>query len=121
MIVALLAVPLSLQIAVADAVPSWDVTPSCRGAAEAGYMRQGDERLQTCVDSENRARDQLKGQWSSFEAGDRARCVQSIRWFEPTYTELASCLEIAKSAREGPPKGADGTTGSAIRVAPAGR
>lgn len=119
-LVALLAVPLGLQLAVADTVPSWDVTPSCRGAAEAGFMLPDDDRLKTCIESENRTRDQLKDQWSSFEAGDRARCVQSIRWFAPTYTELVSCLEMAKFARERPPKGAE-TTGSATRAAPATR
>jgi hypothetical protein len=120
MIKTLLAAPLTLQLVGADAVPIFDVTPSCRGAAAAGYMQQGDERLRTCIDSEKRTRDQLKDQWSSFEASDRARCVQSIHWFEPTYTELASCLEMAKSVREGPPKGAE-TTGSATRVTPARR
>ena len=69
MFVPLLAVPLAVQmIAAAEGVPKLDVTASCRGAAEAGYVTTTQERLQNCIDSEHRTRDQLDKNWASFPA-----------------------------------------------------
>ena len=38
--------------------------------------------------SEQKTRDKLAGEWSSFTATDRIKCVESIKWSEPTYSEL---------------------------------
>jgi hypothetical protein len=98
--IALLTLPATLQAAVAaDGVPKWDVTGSCRGAASAGYIEQTKDRLQRCLDSEQRTRKRLESEWSSYPAQDRVDCIRSISWFEPTYTELAACLRMAKDAR----------------------
>ncbi len=52
------ALPLAAQlIAVADGVPKLDVTPSCRGAAKAGYISTTEDRLKSCLDSEMRTRE----------------------------------------------------------------
>jgi len=81
--------------AVADSVPSWDVTASCRGAAEAGYTQDTDANLKRCLDSEQRTREQLNKNWSTFPAADRIKCVKT-QTFSPTYTELATCLEMKR-------------------------
>ncbi len=94
-------------IVVADQVPKLDVTPSCRGAAAAGYIQQGVERLQTCINSENRTRDDLATKWATFPAADRAYCVATVKGFSPTYTELATCLEMQQYAREAKKNGPD--------------
>jgi hypothetical protein len=100
MLIRLIAIPLMVStIAVADAVPKLDVTPSCQGAAAAGFVQQTQERLQQCIDSENRTRDKLQKDWATFSATDRAYCLTSIKAFAPTYTELATCLEIRRDAR----------------------
>ena len=100
MVVRLFAWPLAAHlVAVADGVPKLDVTPSCRGAAQAGYIATTDERLKSCVDTEHRTRDQLDKTWSGFPAGDRAWCVSSIKGFQPTYSELATCLEMKRDLR----------------------
>ena len=96
MFVRLAALPLALQLIAADGVPKLDVTPSCRGAAEAGYVASTPEMLKSCLGKEQSARDQLDKTWSSFPAADRASCVSSIKGFEPTYTELATCLEMKR-------------------------
>jgi hypothetical protein len=74
-------------------VPNWDVTASCRGAAEMAQAGQAGERQKSCFESENRARERLAADWSTFPAEDRTKCIKSIEWFNPTYTELAACLE----------------------------
>jgi hypothetical protein len=100
MFIALLTLPVTMQAAVAaDSVPNWDVTGSCRGAASAGFIDQTKDRLQRCLDSEQRTRKKLESEWSSYPAQDRTDCIRSIRWFQPTYTELAACLRMAKDAR----------------------
>jgi len=86
-----------------NGVPSWDVTASCRAAAEVTYAGQGGDRQKSCFESENRAREKLVADWATFPAEERARCIKSIEWFSPVYTELAACLEMygdVKRARE---------------------
>ena len=88
MIIPHLAVPIAVYVTVADGLPNWDVTASCRGAASAGYVAQSEERLKSCLASEQNTRDKLAREWSSFTATDRIKCVESIKWSEPTYSEL---------------------------------
>lgn len=104
MFVPLFAASLVIQVAAVDAVPHWDVTASCKGAAAAtGEGEQAKARLKGCLDSEERTRVKLVTDWSSFAAADRAKCIRTIQWFEPTYTELAACLEMGRDAKTGEP------------------
>jgi len=94
------ALPLAAQlIAVADGVPKIDVTPSCQGAAKSGYISTTEGRLKSCIDSEMRTRQKLEEEWSKYPAGDRSDCYASIRHFNPTYVELATCLEMRRDLR----------------------
>src|SRR4030095_10449916 len=45
------------RAAVADSVPSWDLTASCRAAGLAGYSQTPDDRVKSCLASEQRARE----------------------------------------------------------------
>jgi hypothetical protein len=102
MFIPFLVAPLVLQSAVSDTVPNWDVTASCRGAAvAAGPGEAGEQRLKGCLDSEQRTREKLQSDWTSFPSTDRINCIRSIQWFEPTYTELAACLEMGRDAKTG--------------------
>ena len=86
------------RAAVADSVPSWDLTASCRAAGSAGYSQTPDERVKSCLASEQRTREQLNKDWSTFPAADRIGCVKSLT-FSPTYTELLTCLEMRRDVR----------------------
>ena len=86
-------------------LPTWDVTPSCRGAANAGYVAKSSDQLKNCIDREQRTRQQLEGAWSTFPILDRNECIQSIKWFEPTYSELATCLEMRTQVKSTPELG----------------
>ena len=102
LMIAIAAVPVGMWFssseATADSVPSWDVTTSCRGAAEAGYVQETSANLKRCLDSEQRTREQLNKDWSTFPAADRIRCVKT-QTFSPTYSELATCLEMKRDLR----------------------
>jgi hypothetical protein len=85
------------RAAVADSVPSWDVTASCRAAASIAHSETGG-RSQSCLASEQRTRDELTKYWSTYPAEDRIGCVKSLT-FSPTYTELVTCLEMRRDVR----------------------
>jgi hypothetical protein len=100
--------PLAVQlIAAADGVPKLDVTPSCRGAAKAGFIATTEDRLKSCIESEQRTREQLEKTWSNFPAADRTWCISSIAGFQPTYSELATCLEMKRDLKKAGPAETD--------------
>jgi hypothetical protein len=78
------------------AVPTFDVTPSCRTGVSEGVRND----IQTCLDSEKNAREQLVKQWNDFPPTDRTLCTQaSSMGGSPTYTELITCLEMQRDVR----------------------
>ena len=83
-----------------DGVPNWDMKASCRAAAEVAFAGQTGVREKSCFESENKTREKLVADWSTFPAEERTRCIKSVEWFSPTYTELAACLERKRKARE---------------------
>ena len=93
-----LAVPIALHLiaAASGGVPTLDVRPSCLAAAKAEIATT--DRLQTCMADEQSAHDQLVKTWTKFNDADRAACVATMMDFEPTYTELLTCLEMAGEA-----------------------
>jgi hypothetical protein len=86
------------SVAVSGSVPSWDVTASCRAAASIAYGQTPAERLTSCLATEQRTREELTKNWTTFPAEDRIGCVKSLT-FSPTYTELMTCLEMRTHAR----------------------
>jgi hypothetical protein len=87
------------RAAEADSVPSWDLTASCRAAASAGYSETPSERVKSCLASEQRTREEITKNWSTFPAADRIGCVKSLT-FSPTYTELLTCLEMRRDVKK---------------------
>jgi hypothetical protein len=84
---------------VADTVPTFDVNPSCRAAAAVTGASK--DRMDTCLQSEQRARDQIAREWSQFTPAARSRCTQTATvGGSPTYTELITCLEMARESKE---------------------
>src|SRR5262245_12331340 len=87
------------RTAVADGVPSWDLTASCHAAGSLGRSDETpDERKKICLATERRTREELNKNWSTFPAADRIACVKSLT-FSPSYTELATCLEMRRDVR----------------------
>ena len=123
MIASLAALPLAAQlfVTVADTVPTFDVAPSCRAAASVTGASQ--DRLQTCMQSEQRARDLIVKHWDQFTAADRRNCALTASvGGSPTYTEMVTCLEMARDTRNPAgqtetlaPLPAPSTSGMAIR------
>ena len=115
------AVPLlATVLLVADGPPAFNVEPNCRAATERASPTGN---VSVCLRKENEARDVIARDWAGFKPADKAQCVSlSTKGGKPTYTELLTCLEMAKESRalraKGDPlympanPGAGGTTGS---------
>ena len=78
---------------VADSVPVFDVKKICQGREiEAVFAGRNAE---SCIQSEEATRDQLKKSWGEFSAKDKVGCVATAKiGGSPSYTELITCLEI---------------------------
>ena len=89
--------------------PTYNVEPSCRGAA---VQQVPGANVEICMRKENDAHAQLVKQWSEFSAADRSYCVPlSSVGGRSTYTELLTCLELAKAVRLLRAEQKAGTTG----------
>jgi hypothetical protein len=92
----------STGIAVAQGVPTIDIGPSCRAAAKVSTAGMQQD-YESCVKSEDSAREALVKQWNTFLAADRGSCYRLTTTGTPgTYTELLTCLEMKRDARKLP-------------------
>src|SRR5262249_50089804 len=109
MISLLPAMALRAAVLVADNVPTLHLTPSCPASADGILGVKQD--IETCIRSENEARDEIAKQWNQFSPGDRTSCASltTMGGTGGTYTELLTCLEMKRDVRKLPNQG--GTVG----------
>ena|ERR1700689_5339845 len=93
-----------LLMPVTDGVPVLNVEPVCQGIAQQGGVSFHGPAMakekQDCIQSEQDVRGELVKQWSNFSAADRVSCVNEARMGgESSYTELLTCLEMARDVR----------------------
>ncbi len=93
-----------LMMPVADSVPTLNVEQVCQGIAQQGGVTFHDsavgEEKQNCLDSEKAIRDQLVKEWPSFTLPDKTACTNELKMGgELSYTELLTCLEMARDVR----------------------
>ena len=101
---AALALGAQLIMPVADGVPVLNVEQVCEGIAQQGGVTFHDpavaQEKKNCLESERAVREELVKQWSSFNAADKISCVNESRMGgESSYTELLTCLEMARDVR----------------------
>jgi hypothetical protein len=95
---------LHLVMPVSDGVPTLNVDQVCQGIAQQGGVSFHDndiaEEKKNCLDSEQATRDELVKQWSSFAAADKSACTNEAQMGgDSSYTELLTCLEMARDVR----------------------
>ena len=88
---------LPLAIAASDAVPRFNIEPTCKGGLGSPGLN---ERYSQCISEENAARTKLEANWSKYPAGDRANCARTAGMASPSYVELLTCLEMDADARQ---------------------
>lgn len=91
-----LALLLPLVVTVSDAVPRFDVEPSCKGGLNSPGLN---ERYSQCLAEEKQAQQQLEQTWATWNVGDRVQCTGTARMGAPSYVELLTCLQMARDAR----------------------
>jgi hypothetical protein len=99
-----LALGAQLVMPVSDSVPTLNVEQVCQGIAQQGGVTFHDPAIaqekKDCLDSEQSTRDELAKQWSTFSAADKTACTNESRMGgESSYTELLTCLEMARDVR----------------------
>jgi DNA repair exonuclease SbcCD ATPase subunit len=85
-----------------DDIPTLDVRPVCRGIAMQGELEEGLQQtsFEQCVKSEQETREQIKKEWSTFSTADKSHCVALANTGgESSYTELITCMEMARDVR----------------------
>lgn len=99
----------AIAVAAAQPIPAFDIERHCREIA-ARSAPIGD--VEPCLRDEREARARLVAEWERFAPADRAHCLQLARiGVDPTYTELLTCLDVAREARAARSKGQGETTG----------
>lgn len=100
------ALVLGVQIVmpIVDSVPNLNVDQVCDGIAKQGGVTFRDPAIaqekKNCIDSEQVIRAEIAKQWSTFSPADRTSCVNESRMGgESSYTELLTCLEMARDVR----------------------
>jgi len=102
---ALAAALVGLGISAAGAqaqVPTINIDETCRIASQVTVSLTGSSAandLDICLKGEKEAREQMVKNWSSFEASDRAGCIQPNAYL-PSYIEWLTCFEMNKQVRE---------------------
>jgi hypothetical protein len=86
-----------LVMPVADGVPKFDMARSCKLDVAATAGLTVDQSVKTCMRDEQKARQQLAGQWSKFKPANRASCTsQESIGGTPSYVSLQTCLQMSQ-------------------------
>ena len=89
-----------LVMPVADRVPKFDIARSCKLDVAATAGLSVDQSTKSCVNDEQKAKEQLAGQWSKFPAPGRASCTsQESIGGTPSYVSLQTCLQMSQGTR----------------------
>jgi hypothetical protein len=79
---------------IADNVPNLNVARECQAEVD------NQQSQKSCIDDENRMRQQLEKEWQSFDAVDRRQCGQEAAMGgASSYAEFLTCLEMAQDTR----------------------
>ena len=84
-------------------VPTIDIQETCRAAAGVMVNLMGgsttENDIKICLETENKAHDQMVKDWSTFQASDREGCIDR-RAYLPSYVEWLTCFDMNKVVRE---------------------
>jgi len=72
----------------------------CAAAAAPSEKGGPDLAFSQCVQSEQAMRQKLVNEWSTFLPTEKTNCIGEQMGGMASYTDLVSCLEMAKDARQ---------------------
>jgi hypothetical protein len=104
-------------------VPTVDIQKTCQAAAGVTVSLLGgsstEQDIKGCLDSEQRARDQIIKDQATFSSLDESRCMRANVYL-PSYVEWLTCLEMERDVRKltaGQPSTSSTTTLPKVRPA----
>ena len=84
-------------------VPFIDIQKTCKAAAGAMVRLMGgttnEQDINACLDSEQKARDQIVKDRATYAAADKAQCMRTDVYL-PSYVEWLTCLEMERDVRK---------------------
>jgi len=89
-----------LVINVADAMPRYDVKPTCRAAINLVVGAGEGRTVESCLAGEERARKELEKDWPKIPSAERSQCIATMgKGGAPSYVELVVCIEMMRDSR----------------------
>jgi hypothetical protein len=93
--VSMIALSSQLVVAVANGVPVFDVTRTCKLDLAATAGLSNTQSVKACIMDEKRAQRQLGSRWSRYPASSKAQCIpQESIGGTPSYVSLQTCLQM---------------------------
>jgi len=88
-----------------DEVVTLKVDEVCHGIADqsSDSLQAGEQTVSfdLCMKAEQEDRDTIKKEWSTFSSDDKRHCIaEATTGGESSYTDLVTCLEMARDVRE---------------------
>src|SRR5262249_23624478 len=84
-------------------VPAIDIQKTCKAAAGAMVSLIGgsttEQDINACLDSEQKARDQIVKDQATYSAADKKQCMRTGVYL-PSYVEWLTCLEMERDVRK---------------------
>jgi hypothetical protein len=84
-------------------VPAIDIQKTCKAAAGAMVSLMGgsttEQDVNACLDSEQKARDQIVKDQATYSAADKKQCMRTGVYL-PSYVEWLTCLEMERDVRK---------------------
>jgi hypothetical protein len=101
--IALAALGVSVSAARSDQYPTLNTTQVCHGITEQSDLEAGlrQTSFDQCMKEEQAVRDTMTKEWADFSSDDKRHCVaEATMGGDSSYTELLTCLEMARDVRE---------------------
>jgi hypothetical protein len=86
-----------------DQYPTLNVSPLCHALTDKSSLAEGFSNVtfDECIKAEQDDRQTIIKEWSTFSPDDRKHCVaEATMGGESSYTELVTCLEMARDVRQ---------------------
>jgi len=120
--IALGALGISVSAARSDQYPTLNVAPLCHGITEQSDLEAGlrQTSFDQCMQAEQADRETMIKEWSTFSADDRRHCIaEATMGGESSYTDLVTCLEMARDVRDLHSKAKSSSQADSSSAAPA--
>jgi hypothetical protein len=101
--VALIGFGASVLPARSDEYPTLNVAPLCHGITDQSTLQEGlrSVTFDECLKAEQGDRETMIKEWPTFSSDDKRHCVaEATMGGESSYTDLLTCLEMARDVRQ---------------------